>query len=88
MGWHSDDESELGASPHIAALSLGAPRRFLMRRRDQRDERLELSLGNASLLLMCAPTQQHWQHSLPKTRRPTAERISLTFRLVCAAGSA
>ena len=82
MGWHSDDEPELGGRPQIAALSLGVSRRFLMRRRDRRDERLELSLGNTSLLLMNAPTQQFWQHSLPKTRRPTGERISLTFRLV------
>jgi len=28
MGWHSDDEPELGSEPHIASLSFGAPRRF------------------------------------------------------------
>ena len=32
MGWHSDDESELGPAPAIASLSLGEPRRFLLRR--------------------------------------------------------
>ena len=33
MGWHADDEKELGAEPLIASLSLGAPRRFLLRSR-------------------------------------------------------
>src|SRR5690349_200285 len=31
MGWHSDDEPELGTAPVIASLSLGAPRRFVLR---------------------------------------------------------
>jgi len=31
MGWHSDDEKELGHEPLIASLSLGATRRFLVR---------------------------------------------------------
>ena len=82
MGWHSDDEPELGSNPQIAALSFGAQRRFVMRRRDHHDDRIELTLADRSLLLMGASTQQYWQHSLPKTRRMTAERISLTFRLV------
>lgn len=34
MGWHSDNEPELGPAPVIASLSLGAGRRFLLRRRD------------------------------------------------------
>lgn len=32
MGWHRDDERELGAEPVIASLSLGATRRFLLKR--------------------------------------------------------
>ena len=36
MGWHSDNESELGAEPLIASLSLGATRRFQLRSRDRR----------------------------------------------------
>ena len=28
MGWHSDDEKELGENPVIASVNLGATRRF------------------------------------------------------------
>lgn len=31
MGWHSDDEPELGPAPVIASLSLGGARRFLFK---------------------------------------------------------
>ena len=33
MGWHSDNERELGPQPVIASLSLGATRRFVFRHR-------------------------------------------------------
>jgi alkylated DNA repair dioxygenase AlkB len=35
MGWHRDDEPELGSRPVIASLSLGATRRFLLKPRGQ-----------------------------------------------------
>ena len=85
MGWHADDEPELGPAPVIASLSLGATRRFRLRPRDaQRTPHLPVSLEltSGSLLLMRGPTQQHWQHAIPKTARPTAPRCNLTFRWV------
>jgi alkylated DNA repair dioxygenase AlkB len=82
MGWHADDEPELGAEPVIASVSFGAPRRFCLRHRRRKLERLDVSLAPGSLLLMSGPTQRHWLHALPKTARPTAERINLTFRQV------
>lgn len=89
MGWHSDDERELGAEPLIASLSLGAPRRFLLRHRRQRElDTLRLELGHGSLLVMAGATQRCWRHSLPKTRRPVGPRVNLTFRRVLAAQNA
>jgi alkylated DNA repair dioxygenase AlkB len=82
MGWHSDDEPELGPSPVIASVSLGATRRFCLRHRRRKDQKVDLSLGHCSLLLMAGATQQHWLHAVPKTARPVGERINLTFRLV------
>lgn len=87
MGWHADDEPELGPRPMIASLSLGAPRRFVFRRRPRRGERastekFELELPPGSLLLMAGDTQRYWQHALPKTARPVGERVNLTFRSV------
>ncbi len=83
MGWHSDDEPELGPEPVIASLSLGATRRFQLRHRFHKDEpRLEFALSHGSLLIMRGATQQHWQHQVPKTKRPVGERLNLTFRLI------
>lgn len=82
MGWHADDEPELGAEPAIASVSLGATRRFLMRHRRRTGARLALDLGHGDLLLMAGATQHHWLHALPKTARPVGERVNLTFRSV------
>lgn len=82
MGWHSDDEPELGPQPLVASLSLGAVRRFVLRRRDDPARRLALDLAPGSLLLMGGHTQRHWKHALPRTARAVGERINLTFRQV------
>jgi len=82
MGWHSDDEPELGLAPLIASVSLGATRRFVLRRRDAHGERIGIDLHDGSLLLMLPPLQRFWQHALPKTRRVSAPRINLTWRSV------
>jgi alkylated DNA repair dioxygenase AlkB len=82
MGWHADDEPELGRNPVIASVSLGAERRFCLRHRRRRDLKVDLPLPHGSLLCMSGATQHHWLHALPKTSRPTGERINLTFRQV------
>jgi alkylated DNA repair dioxygenase AlkB len=82
MGWHADDEPELGCNPVIASVSLGAERRFCLRHRRRRDLKIDLPLPHGSLLCMSGATQHHWLHALPKTRRPSGERINLTLRQV------
>lgn len=83
MGWHADDEPELGAAPTIASVSLGATRRFRLRARAPLVQpAFGLDLAAGSLLLMRGATQQHWQHALPKTARPVGPRLNLTFRWV------
>jgi len=82
MGWHADDEPELGRNPVIASVSLGAARRFCLRHRRRKDLRLDVPLTHGSLLLMSGTTQHHWVHALPKTTAPVGERINLTFRRV------
>jgi alkylated DNA repair dioxygenase AlkB len=81
MGWHADDEPELGTDPVIASLSLGAVRRFALRHKATRARR-DLALGHGSLLVMRGATQANWQHALPRTARPLGLRINLTFRRV------
>lgn len=82
MGWHSDDEPELGPQPVIASLSLGATRRFQLKRRDGTGERRAIDLPHGSLLVMAGDTQTHYRHALPRTAKPVAERINLTFRRI------
>ena len=82
-GWHSDDEPELGDSPTIASLSLGATRRFKLRHKFRKDQpAISLDLPAGSLLLMKSDTQKYWQHCIPKTAREVGPRINLTFRKV------
>jgi alkylated DNA repair dioxygenase AlkB len=82
MGWHSDDEPELGMQPIIASLSLGATRRFVLKSRGPGGERLELELPRGSLLVMRGDTQRNYKHSLPRTKKSTGERMNLTFRRI------
>lgn len=83
MGWHSDDEPELGREPCIASLSLGATRRFFFRhRQDKALGSIRKDLESGSLLVMKGKTQDYWQHRISKTTRPVGSRINLTFRWV------
>ena len=82
MGWHSDDEAELGTNPLIASLNLGGTRRFDLRRKGHNRIEHSLHLQHGSLLVMRGPTQHHWQHQVAKTRTPCAPRLNLTFRLI------
>src|SRR5690606_19254069 len=82
MGWHGDDEPAHGPAPLIASVSLGAARRFLLRRRDDNRRRAEYVLGHGDLLIMGGETQRFYQHALPKMARVQGERINLTFRWI------
>ena len=83
MGFHSDDEKELGPTPIIASLSLGATRTFVLKHKTRpglKPVRLELSPG--SLLLMKGITQKNWKHGIDKQTKPCGPRVNLTFRRI------
>ena len=82
VDWHADDESEFGPMPVIGSLSLGATRRFDLRRADDHAEKIELDLHHGDLVIMRGTTQALWKHRVPKTKKPVGERINLTFRTV------
>ena len=82
MGWHSDAEAELGPRPVIASLSLGAVRRFVLKSRSGAGLKQAIELPHGSLLLMRGETQRNYRHALPRTTRPIAARINLTFRRI------
>lgn len=82
MGWHRDNEPELGRNPQIASISLGEPRPFVFRLHKDPSTKVRLDLPHGSLLLMSGETQHHWEHALPKRTRPMKERVNLTFRTI------
>ena len=82
MGWHSDNEPELGEQPVIASLSLGSSRTFRFRDLKSRKETVDFELSHGSLLIMNAGVQEYWEHSVPKRLRVKQPRINLTFRLI------
>ena len=81
MGWHSDDEKELGKNPVIASLSFGTTRNFQLKHKKLTlTHKIDLSHG--SLLLMKGATQHFWKHQLPKRKKIDSGRINLTFRKI------
>jgi alkylated DNA repair dioxygenase AlkB len=83
MGFHSDDEPELGENPEIASVSFGATRRFILApKRKQRGARVQLELTHGSLLLMRGRCQHEFRHAIPKSANVEAPRINLTFRRI------
>ena len=82
MGWHADNEPELGKNPTIASVNFGVSRRFLLRRKDNKNEKIEILLHHGSLLLMRSAMQHFWQHSLPKAAKVKENRVNLTFRVI------
>lgn len=81
MGYHSDDEPELGQRPVIASLSLGTNRRFVFKHK-QTDEKLALDLPSGSLLIMAGQTQQFYKHAIMARKNLAHGRINLTFRYI------
>ncbi len=81
MGWHSDDEPELGVQPTIASVTLGQVRDFDFKHKHT-GQKYRIALENGSLLLMAQETQKNWQHGIAKRTRPLNGRINLTFRQI------
>ncbi len=79
MGYHSDDEPELGPRPTIASVSLGDRRRFVLRHRTT-GKRWSWDLGHGDLLVMRDESQSDYAHAVSKTSRPVGARMNLTFR--------
>lgn len=80
-GWHRDDESIFGPTPTICSISLGAARRFDLRR--ERDgHKIGVTLPHGSLLIMTGNSQRDWKHQIARTKKVNDPRINLTFRTV------
>jgi alkylated DNA repair dioxygenase AlkB len=83
IGFHADDERELGPDPVVATVSLGATRRFVLKpRRKTAGAAMALELRHGSLVVMGGACQRHYVHGVPRQPDIRDERISLTFRRI------
>jgi alkylated DNA repair dioxygenase AlkB len=78
VAWHRDRIPPEIADPVVALLSLGEPRRFLLRPLQHGRSRSFL-LGQGDLLVTGGRTQRRFEHSVPKAKVAEA-RMSIAFR--------
>jgi alkylated DNA repair dioxygenase AlkB len=82
MGWHNDNEKELGINPVIGSVSFGATRTFKFQKIKNKNLQVSIDLTHGSFLLMRGKTQHLWKHSIPKRTKPLGPRINITFRVI------
>jgi alkylated DNA repair dioxygenase AlkB len=78
VAWHGDRIKKEIEDPIVALVSLGDPRRFLLRPKDG-GKSTTFMLGRGDLFVTGGKTQRTWQHSVPKVAK-AGPRISLAFR--------
>ena len=78
VAWHGDRLGRLADDTVVAILSLGEPRRFLLRPAAGGTSRA-LELGWGDLLVMGGSCQRTWQHAVPKAAQ-AGPRMSVQFR--------
>ena len=78
VAWHADRLRDDVPDPIVALVSLGEPRKFLLRPKGGGRSRSFL-LGRGDLLVTGGRTQKDWEHSVPKVAR-AGPRISMAYR--------
>ncbi|MDP9066967.1 MAG: alpha-ketoglutarate-dependent dioxygenase AlkB [Actinomycetota bacterium] len=78
VAWHGDRIRKGIAEPLVALVSVGEPRRFLLKPREGGSSRAFM-LGRGDLLVTGGRTQRTWLHSVPKVAS-AGPRISIAFR--------
>jgi alkylated DNA repair dioxygenase AlkB len=81
VAMHGDKLHILQAPHPIALVSLGDPRRMLIRARAGDRRTLAVDLEPGSLLCMSHASQVTHEHGIPKTTKPQGPRISAVFRV-------
>ena len=77
-GWHADRPANKAPTATIPVLSLGAPRRFLIRPGSGGSCTVFTPAGG-DVIVMHGRCQRDWQHCVPKQTTPAAARMSLNF---------
>jgi alkylated DNA repair dioxygenase AlkB len=80
-GWHADRPAHKAPTAIVPVLSLGAPRRFLVRPVGGGSS-IVFTPAGGDLIIMRGRCQRDWQHCVPKQKTPTGARMSLNFSSV------
>jgi alkylated DNA repair dioxygenase AlkB len=78
VAWHGDTTARDLPEAVVATMSLGAPRRFLLRPKEG-GRSLALLLGWGDLLVMGGACQRRWRHAIPKVAS-AGPRIAVMYR--------
>ena len=84
VAWHGDRISQEIVDPNVAIVSVGEPRKLLLRPlaaepSGARRRSVRFDLGHGDLLVMGGASQRTWQHAIPKVAA-AGPRLSITFR--------
>jgi alkylated DNA repair dioxygenase AlkB len=77
-GWHGDWPTCKRTECVVPVLSLGAPRRFLIKPRPG-GRSIGFTPLSGDLIVMGGRAQRDWLHSVPKQAKPAGPRISVNF---------
>ena len=78
VAWHRDRIRKEVARPIVPLVSLGEPRKLLLRPRGGGTSK-SFTMGPGDLLVTGGLAQREWEHTIPKVAR-AGPRISLAFR--------
>ena len=85
VAWHGDTTARDMLQAIVATVSLGQPRRFLMKPTEgdasiRSAQPLSYELGRGDLIVMGGSCQRTWRHAVPKVAHAPGPRIALMFR--------
>jgi alkylated DNA repair dioxygenase AlkB len=79
VAWHGDTTARDMDHAVVATVSLGQPRRFLLRPTGG-GASIAYQLGRGDLIVMGGSCQRTWRHAIPKVARAAGPRIAVMFR--------
>jgi alkylated DNA repair dioxygenase AlkB len=79
MGFHYDPPA-FGSTSVLPSISLGQPREFVLRSKQDHSDQYRLTLADGSMVVMGEGCQDNYEHALPPANDHPHPRINLTFR--------
>lgn len=80
VAWHGDTVRKVLRNPLVVTVSLGASRRFVVRRRGGGPVLKEYAPGQGDLMVMGGAMQHDYEHAVPRQKSASGARMSVTMR--------